>query len=123
MIKKDKLPDCPVEITVALIENKWRLLILRNLFERPYNRFKELKKPLDGISQKILSENLKNMIDNEIIERIEYDEKILHTEYKLTTLEESMRPIIKSLELWGSKYKDNQTRTVISTKTEQSHTV
>lgn len=104
MIKKEELPACPVATTVNLIGNKWKLLILRNLFTKPY-RFNELKKSLDGISHKVLTDNLKDMIKAGIINRIEYDEKILHTEYKLTDLGESMRPIMDALENWGSWYK------------------
>lgn len=106
MIKKEDLPACPVATTVNLIGNKWKLLILRNLFSRPY-RFNELKKSLEGISQKVLTENLKSMIDGGIIERIEFDEKILHTEYQLTKLGQSMHPIIEVLASWGEEYKRN----------------
>lgn len=104
MSKKQELSACPVAVTVNLIGNKWKLLILRNLFSRPY-RFNELQKSLTGISQKVLTENLKKMAADGIIIRIEYEEKIFHTEYKLTELGESMRPIIKVLEKWGNEYK------------------
>lgn len=103
MIKKEELPACPVATTVNLIGNKWKLLILRNLFLRPY-RFNELKKSLEGISQKVLTEKLKDMIEKGLITRIEYDEKILHTEYKLTELGQSMAPIMQALENWGNMY-------------------
>lgn len=106
MIKKDELPACPVATTVNLIGNKWKLLILRNLFSRPY-RFNELKNSLEGISQKVLTENLKALIESGIIERIEFDEKILHTEYQLTKLGQSMNPIIQALASWGEEYKRN----------------
>ncbi len=104
MLKKGDLPECPVATTVNLIGNKWKLLILRNLFSRPH-RFNELKKSLDGISQKVLTENLKDLISTGIIERFEFDEKVLHTEYKLTPLGESMQPIMAALADWGNTYK------------------
>ncbi len=103
MLKKEEMQPCPVATTVNLIGNKWKLLILRNLFIRPY-RFNELQKSLEGISQKVLTENLRAMQECGIIERIVFDEKILHTEYRLTPLGETMRPIIKSLENWGNDY-------------------
>ena len=104
MLKKEDLPECPVATTVNLIGNKWKLLILRNLFSKPH-RFNELKKSLDGISQKVLTENLKDLISTVIIERLEFDEKVLHTEYKLTPLGESMQPIMAALADWGNTYK------------------
>ena len=104
MIKKEDLPPCPVATTINLIGNKWKLLILRNLLSRPY-RFNELKKSLEGISQKVLTENLKDMINSGIIEKISYDEKVLHTEYKLTSLGHSLKPIFNALEDWGNGYK------------------
>lgn len=103
MLKKDELPFCPVAVTVNLIGNKWKLLILRNLFMKPY-RFNEMQKSLEGISQKVLTENLKSMINDGLITRFEYDENIRHTEYRLTELGESMRPIMNSLEVWGKHY-------------------
>ena len=63
MKTKDELPDCPVATTVALIGNKWKLLIIRNLLVRPW-RFNELHKSLDGISQKVLTESLRQIFDS-----------------------------------------------------------
>ena len=62
MLKKEQLPECPVATTVQLIGNKWKLLILRNLQTRPW-RFNELRRSLDGISQKVLTESLR-ALDN-----------------------------------------------------------
>ena len=73
-LKKEEMQPCPVATTVNLIGNKWKLLILRNLFIRPY-RFNELQKSLEGISQKVLTENLRAMQECGIIERIVFDEK------------------------------------------------
>ena len=60
MLTKEELPECPVATTVSLIGNKWKLLIIRNLLERPW-RFNELKKDLEGISQKVLTDSLRSM--------------------------------------------------------------
>ena len=69
MKTKDELPECPVATTVQLIGSKWKLLILRNLMQRPW-RFNELRKDLDGISQKVLTESLRSMEEDGIITRI-----------------------------------------------------
>lgn len=103
MKTKDELPICPVATTVALIGNKWKLLILRHLLVRPW-RFNELHKSIDGISQKVLTENLRSMERDGIIIRTVYQEIPPKVEYALSELGESMRPIIKSLELWGTNY-------------------
>ena len=60
MLTKEELPECPVATTVSLIGSKWKLLIIRNLLERPW-RFNELKKDLEGISQKVLTDSLRSM--------------------------------------------------------------
>ncbi len=80
MKTKDELPDCPVATTVALIGNKWKLLIIRNLLVRPW-RFNELHKSLDGISQKVLTESLRQMEADGIITRTVYPEVPPRVEY------------------------------------------
>ena len=104
MKTKDELPDCPVATTVSLIGSKWKLLIMRNLLVRPW-RFNELQKSLDGISQKVLTDSLRSMEADGIITRTVYPEVPPRVEYALSELEESMRPIIKSMEAWGNNYK------------------
>ena len=106
MVKKDELPDCPVATTVQLIGSKWKLLILRNLLNRPW-RFNELQKSLEGISQKVLTSSLRSMEEDGIITRTVYPEKPPRVEYSLSELGERMRPIIKSMELWGIEYKES----------------
>lgn len=105
MKTKAELPDCPVATTVSLIGSKWKLLILRNLLQRPW-RFNELKKSLDGISQKVLTDSLRSMEDDGIITRTVYPEVPPRVEYALSDLGESMRPIIKSMEAFGLDYKN-----------------
>lgn len=104
MKTKDELPECPVATTVALIGSKWKLLIMRNLLARPW-RFNELKKDLDGISQKVLSESLHSMEDDGIVIRVVYPEVPPHVEYKLTEMGESMRPVLAAMQEWGTEYK------------------
>ncbi len=106
MIKKQDLPECPVATTVNLIGSKWKLLILRNLLERPF-RFNELLKSLNGISNKVLTDSLNSMIKDGIIIRIDYNENPPHVEYTLSQLGEAMRPIINTMEQFGNYYKNS----------------
>lgn len=102
--KAELLPECPVATTVSLIGNKWKLLIIRNLRVRPW-RFNELQKDLDGISQKVLTDNLRSMEQDGIITRTVYPEVPPRVEYALSELGESMNPIIESMQKWGENYK------------------
>lgn len=108
MISKKDLPACPVATTVQLIGSKWKLLILRNLLARTW-RFNELQKSLEGISQKILTDSLRSMETDGIIIRTVYPEVPPRVEYSLSELGESMRPILASMELWGTAYKELST--------------
>ena len=104
MKTKEELPECPVATTVQLIGSKWKLLILQNLLVRPW-RFNELRKGLDGISQKVLTDSLRSMEEDGIITRTVYPEVPPRVEYALSELGESMRPIIKAMESFGINYK------------------
>lgn len=104
MVKKEELPACPVATTVQLIGNKWKLLIMRNLLVRPW-RFNELQKSLEGISQKVLTDNLRSMESDGIVTRTVFPEVPPRVEYALSELGESMRPIIGAMEAWGTEYK------------------
>ena len=106
MLTKEELPACPVATTVQIIGSKWKLLIMRNLLARPW-RFNELKKDLEGISQKVLTDSLRFMEADGIITRTVYPEVPPRVEYALSDLGESMRPIIKAMEIWGTDYKNN----------------
>jgi DNA-binding HxlR family transcriptional regulator len=103
MLTKDELPACPVATTVGLIGNKWKLLILRNLLSGP-NRFGELRKTIPGISQKVLTDNLRAMEEDGIIVRTVFAEVPPRVEYKLSALGDTMRPIIAAMETWGLGY-------------------
>ena len=84
-----------------------KLLIIRNLLLRPW-RFNELQKSLDGISQKVLTDNLRSMETDGIITRTVYAEVPPRGEYALSPLGESMRPILNSMQAWGEAYKRGQ---------------
>ena len=107
MLTKEEMPACPVATTVALIGSKWKLLILRNLLVRPW-RFNELKKDLEGISQKVLTDSLRSMEADGIITRTVYPEVPPRVEYSLSELGETMRPILDAMEVWGREYKQKQ---------------
>lgn len=104
MLTKEELPACPVATTVQLIGSKWKLLILRNLMVRPW-RFNELRRDLEGISQKVLTDSLRALEDDGIITRTVYPEVPPRVEYALSPLGESMRPILDAMEEWGTNYK------------------
>lgn len=106
MKTKNELPECPVATTIQLIGNKWKLLIMRNLFVRPW-RFNELHRSLEGISQKVLTDNLRAMEADGLIIRKDYNEVPPRVEYYLSDLGQSMKPIIDSLETWGINYKNS----------------
>lgn len=103
MLKKEELPACPVATTVQLIGSKWKILIIRNLLTRPW-RFNELRKNLEGISQKVLTDSLRSMEEDGIITRTAYPEVPPRVEYALSELGESMRPILDAMERWGTAY-------------------
>lgn len=108
MRSKEKiLPECPVAMTVSLIGSKWKLLIMRNLLSRPW-RFNELQKSIDGISQKALTEALRSMEADGIVNRKVFPEVPPRVEYSLTELGESMRPIFQSMESWGLAYREQR---------------
>ena len=105
MLTKEEMPACPVATTVQLIGSKWKLLIMRNLLARPW-RFNELRKDLDGISQKVLTDSLRSMEQDGIITRTVYPEVPPRVEYALSSLGETMRPILDAMEKWGREYKE-----------------
>ena len=103
MLTKEEMPDCPVATTVQLIGSKCKLLIIRNLLVRPW-RFNELRRDLEGISQKVLTDSLRSMEEDGIVTRTVYPEVPPRVEYALSQMGESMRPIIKAMEDWGIAY-------------------
>ena len=105
MLTKEEMPACPVATTVQLIGIKWKLLILRNLMQRPW-RFNKLRRDLEGISQKVLTDSLRSMEDDGILTRTVYPEVPPRVECALSDLGQFLRPIIESMAEWGQNYKD-----------------
>ena len=105
MLTKEEMPACPVATTVQLIGSKWKLLIIRNLRARPW-RFNELKKSLEGISQKSLTDSLRSLEEDGLIIRTVYPEVPPRVEYSLSELGETMRPILDAMETWGLSYQE-----------------
>ena len=106
MKTKDELPVCPVATAVSLIGGKWKLLIIRNLKERPW-RFNELQRDIEGISQKVLTDSLRQMIDDGLVYRHDYQEMPPKVEYGLMELGKEMLPIIDALADFGNYYKSS----------------
>lgn len=102
--EKKELPACPVATSVSLIGGKWKLLIIRNLKSRSW-RFNELQRDLDGISQKVLTDSLRQMIDDGLVYRNDYHENPPRVDYGLTDLGKEMMPIIDALADFGNYYK------------------
>ncbi len=103
MLTREELPACPVATTLMLIGNKWKIFILQRLMERPW-RFNELQKDIPGISQRVLTDNLRAMENDGIIIRTVYPEVPVRVEYALSRLGDTMRPIIDSMSRWGAMY-------------------
>lgn len=103
MKKKEELPTCPVATAASLIGGKWKLLILRNLKVRPW-RFNELQRDLEGISQKVLTDSLRQMMDDGLVYRNDYHEMPPKVDCGLTDLGKEMLPIIDALADFGNYY-------------------
>lgn len=106
MKRKSELMEYPVEITAYLLGSKWKLLIVEQLKDRP-RRYSDLCESLAGISQKVLSENLKQMQDHGVVSRMIYPEIPPRVEYSLTALGTELLPIIDSMAVWGEKCRKN----------------
>lgn len=102
---KKELPPCPVETTLLLIGDKWKVLILRDLMEGT-KRFGELKKSIGAISQKVLTQQLREMEEDGLVARKVYAEVPPKVEYSLTEDGFSLKPIIESMYAWGKLYKE-----------------
>lgn len=103
-IKIKQLPACPVETTLTLIGDKWKVLILRDLLNGTM-RFGQLKKSVGNVSQKVLTAQLRDMEDSGLINRRVYAEVPPRVEYSLTDLGKSLKPVLDSLKAWGEGYK------------------
>ena len=101
------LPACPVETTLTLISDKWKVLILRDLMPGT-KRFGELKKSVGNVSQKVLTAQLRTMEESGLVNRKVYAEVPPRVEYSLTELGKSLKPILDSMRAWGEAYKAKQ---------------
>lgn len=104
---KNELPACPVETTLTLIGDKWKVLILRDLMPGT-KRFGELKKSIGNVSQKGLTAQLRAMEENGFVHRQVYAEVPPRVEYSLTDLGRSLKPILDSMWAWGEGYQKQQ---------------
>ena len=103
-----ELPACPVETTLMLISDKWKVLILRDLLPGT-KRFGELKKSIGHVSQKVLTSQLRQMEESGLITRTVYPEVPPRVEYALTELGYSLKPVLDAMWEWGEKYKAQNT--------------
>lgn len=104
--KRSDLPECPVETCLQIMSNKWKPLILRDLLSGNAMRFNELQRSVSGISQKVLTANLRQLENDGIIERRVYKEVPPHVEYALTKLGQSLHVVIDAMGLWGTHYQN-----------------
>lgn len=104
MKRKSDLPECPVATTVELIGSKWKILIIRNLMERPW-RFNELMRSLEGISQKVLTSSLRELVRDGIAYRHDYGTNPPRVEYGLTDLGKKLHGLLTSMAEFGNFYK------------------
>ena len=106
MLTKDELPECPVATTVQLIGNKWKLLIIRNFVYYGKQRFSDFIKTIPAISKKVLTDNLRALERDGLIERKVFAEVPPRVEYSLTATGNALRPIIDAMAEWGTDYKN-----------------
>lgn len=102
------LPNCPVETTLTLISDRWKVLILRDLMPGT-KRFGELKKSIGSVSQKVLTSQLRDMEEKGLLTRKVYAEVPPRVEYTLTALGYSLKPVLDAMQLWGETYKSQNT--------------
>ena len=100
-----ELPACPVETTLMLIGDKWKVLILRDLMGGT-KRFGELKKSIGHVTQKVLTAQLRDMEEKGLLTRKVYAEVPPRVEYTLTDTGYSLKPILDSMVVWGTSYKE-----------------
>lgn len=105
MLTKDELPECPVATTVQLIGNKWKLLILRNMFFSGKQRFTDFMKTIPGLSKKVLTDNLRALENDGLIEREVFAEVPPRVEYSLSDLGKTLKPVLDAMLEWGEDYK------------------
>ncbi len=97
---------CPCALTVSLLSSKWKILIMRDLLKGT-KRYSKLKRSVVGISQKMLTQSLKQLEADGLVSRRVYPEVPPRVEYSLTTTGKSLQPVIKALNDWGTEYIQN----------------
>lgn len=105
MENEKRIPDCPVEMTLQLIGDKWKVLILRDLMTGT-KRFNELMRSVSGITQKVLTSHLRAMEHDGLLTRKVYPQVPPKVEYTLTDTGYSLKPILDSMSAWGEGYKN-----------------
>lgn len=105
MLTKEELPECPVATTVQLIGNKWKLLIIRNLIYNGTQRFGDFIKTIPAISKKVLTDNLRALEEDGLIDREVFAEVPPRVEYSLSDLGKTLKPILDAMFDWGTEYK------------------
>ncbi len=95
---------CPIEEAINLIGHKWKVLIIRNLLAADHQRFGCLQKGINGISQKMLTQQLRQLEHDGLISRKVFAEVPPRVEYSLTDLGRSLQPILESISTWGKGY-------------------
>lgn len=104
MLTREELPECPVATTVQIIGNKWKILIIRNLLDAP-QRFSEIKKTIPGISQKVLTDNLRALESDGLLIREVFAEVPPRVVYSLSELGKTLKPVLDAMGDWGAEYK------------------
>ena len=111
MIRKDELPYCPIATMLQLIGSKWKILIIQQLEQRVC-RFNELLKALDGISRHVLSESLRALESDGLIDRKTVPDLPWFVEYTLSDLGMSLLPVLQEMAKWGSYYKQRRAQLI-----------
>ena len=107
MLTKEELPECPVATTVNLIGNKWKLLILRNLIYNGEQRFTDFVKSIPGISKKVLTDDLRSLENDGLVNREVFAEIPPKVVYSLSERGKSLKPILDAMFTWGTEYKNS----------------
>lgn len=111
MLNPKEMPACPVETTLKVIGDKWKILILRDLLSNECMRFSELKRSLGGVTQKMLTQQLRQMEADGLIDRKVYPVVPPKVEYSLTEFGKTLRPVLDSMSAWGAE-QQNRSKSV-----------
>lgn len=95
---------CEIELTLEIISGKWKALILWNLGNYGTIRFNEFKRRIPGITQKMLTQQLRYLENNKLVSRKVYPQVPPMVEYSLTELGERLMPILEEMDKWGKDY-------------------